>query len=202
LLLWVASNTLNVSIKPLTPWLKIGYFLSVIPYVFVSALDDHKTWRLVAESCFLTFWMAFIWTQRHSMFESLRPPGAEWYLPWKGARFSIPASTRILVRDLDEVTPWYKEKLGLCKVADNPLREADAATFRFKQDGNSIVLTTRGGLGTGKTPILFTKKIGKMRGVMMARGVNVGTIQRDRQGIQYFEIRDPEGNGIEIVEER
>jgi hypothetical protein len=41
-----------------------------------------------------------------------------------------------------------------------------------------------------------------MRDVMMARGVNVGSIERDRQGIQYFEIRDPEGNEIEVVEER
>jgi catechol 2,3-dioxygenase-like lactoylglutathione lyase family enzyme len=195
------TNTLNVSIKPLTPWLKIGYFLSVIPYVFVGALDDHKAWRLVAESCFYTFWMAFIWMQRHSMFESLRPPGAEWYLPWKGARFSIPASTRILVRNLDQVTPWYTEKLGLRKIAGNPLSESDT-TFRFKEDGHSIVLTTRGGFGTGTTPILFTRKIGKMRNVMMARGVDVGTIELDRQGIRYFDIRDPEGNEIEIVEER
>jgi predicted enzyme related to lactoylglutathione lyase len=202
LLLWIVTNALNVSIKPLAPWLKVSYFLSFIPFVLVDALGDHKTWRLVAQSFFYTFWMAFVWTQGHFMFESLRPLGAPWYFPWKGARFSIPASTRILVRDLDEVTPWYTEKLGLSRAPDNPLRESDAATFKFKQDGNSIVLTTRVGLGTGKTPILFTKKIGKMRDVMMARGVEVGMIERDRQGIRYFDIRDPEGNEIEVVEER
>jgi predicted enzyme related to lactoylglutathione lyase len=54
---------------------------------------------------------------------------------------------------------------------------------------------------TGRTPIFFTKKIGKMRDVMTARGVAVGSIERDRQGIQYFQIHDPEGNEIEVVQE-
>jgi hypothetical protein len=36
---------------------------------------------------------------------------------------------------------------------------------------------------------------------MAARGLNVGTVERDRQGILYFQIRDPEGNEIEVVEE-
>jgi catechol-2,3-dioxygenase len=121
-------------------------------------------------------------------------------LPWRGAKFSIPASTRILVRNIDSVTPWYLEKLGLRKLAVN--EGARVATLRFKEDGNSVVLTTGSGFQTGKTPILFTKNIGKMRDVMTARGVNPGAIERDRQGIHYFQIRDPEGNAIEVVEDR
>jgi hypothetical protein len=50
--------------------------------------------------------------------------------------------------------------------------------------------------------MLFTKKIAKMRDVVMARGVIAGTIERDRQGVRYFEIRDPEGNEIEVVEDQ
>lgn len=134
------------------------------------------------------------------MFESLRPPDAPSYFPWKGARFSIPASTRILVRNPGEVTAWYTEKLGLRKVASNSLSESDT-TFKFKEDGNSIVLTTRSGFGTEMTPMLYTKKIGKMRDVMMARGVEAGMMERDRQGIQHFQVLDPEGNEIEVVEE-
>jgi predicted enzyme related to lactoylglutathione lyase len=80
--------------------------------------------------------------------------------------------------------------------------EPSAAIFRFKADGNSIVLTTRSGFQTGRTPILFTKKIGRMRDVMSARGVDVGRVEQDRQGIRYFQIHDPEGNAIEVVEER
>jgi predicted enzyme related to lactoylglutathione lyase len=144
--------------------------------------------------------MAF-WIKRRYMFETLRGPGAKWYLPWSGAEFSVPTNTRILVQNIDSVTPWYAEKLGLRKVAENPRGEADIATLRFKADGNSIVLTTRRDFRTGGTPILFTRRIDKMRDVMAERGVNVGTIERDRQGIRYFEMHDPEGNEIEVVEE-
>jgi predicted enzyme related to lactoylglutathione lyase len=109
---------------------------------------------------------------------------------------------RILVRDIDSVTPWYVEKLGLRKLAAAPPAEPSAAIFRFKADGNSVILTTRDGSQTGKTPILFSKKIDRMRDVMSARGVDVGAIEQDRQGIHYFQIHDPEGNAIEVVEER
>jgi hypothetical protein len=202
LLLWVTVNTLDISIKPLTRWVKISYFFLFVPFALISLLDDHKTLRLIVKSCFYVSWMSFLWLQRHSMFESLLPPGAKWYFPWKAAPFSIQTGTRILVKNIDAVSPWYTEKLGLWKLSENPVKESDAATFKFKRDGNPIVLTTRGDFRTGKTPILFTKRIGKMRNVMMARGVNVGSIERDRQGIQYFEIRDPEGNEIEVVQER
>jgi predicted enzyme related to lactoylglutathione lyase len=36
---------------------------------------------------------------------------------------------------------------------------------------------------------------------MPARGAPVGAIERDRQATRYFQIRDPEGNEIEIVQE-
>jgi hypothetical protein len=36
----------------------------------------------------------------------------------------------------------------------------------------------------------------------MARGVQVGNVEQDRQGTHYFQVRDPEGNVIEVVEER
>jgi predicted enzyme related to lactoylglutathione lyase len=202
LLLWVAANTLDVSIRPLTRWLKVSYFLLFIPYTFVFMQDDHKSWRFLVQSCFYTCWAAFTWIQRHSILESLRPPGTKWYFPWKATPFSIQKGTRVLVRNIDAVSPWYTEKLGLRKLAESPIKEPEAAIFVFKRDGNPIVLTTRSDFRTGKTPILFTKKIGKMREVMSARGVSVGDIQFDRQGIRYFDIRDPEGNEIEVVEER
>jgi predicted enzyme related to lactoylglutathione lyase len=178
--------------------------LSFIPYVFVAALDGHndrKVWQLVAFSCFYTCWSVLMWAQRHSMSESLQRPGNQWYFPWKAVSFSIQTGARIFVKDIAAVSPWYTEKLGLRQLADSRMDEPNAVTFAFNRDGNPIVITTRDDFRTGKTPILFTKKIGKVRDVMMARGVEVGTILRDRQGIRYFEIRDPEGNEIEVVEE-
>ncbi|MGO8983202.1 MAG: VOC family protein [Terriglobales bacterium] len=137
------------------------------------------------------------------MFETLRSPNARWYSRWESAEFSVPApSLRILVRDIDAVSPWYIEKLGLRKLAAASPPEPSAAIFRFSAGGKSVILTARSGFQTGKTPILFAKKIGRMRDVLTARGVAAGMIERDRQGVHYFQIHDPEGNALEVVEER
>ena len=201
LALWVAADNLKVSLKPLTPWLGAGYVLFGIPYLFVL-MGGHKALRLAFGASFWACWGMILWIRRRYMFETLRAPKAKWYFPWNSAEFSIPApSVRVLVRDIDSVSPWYIEKLGLRKLAESPWGESGVATFRFKEDGNSVVLTTRAGLGTGKTPMLFTKKIGRIRDVLVARGVKVGAIEQDRQGIHYFQIRDPEGNLIEVIEE-
>jgi predicted enzyme related to lactoylglutathione lyase len=201
LLLWIVANTTKVTLKPLERWLWAGYFLLFIPYLLVEAMNGHKILRLAIGATSLTCWALAFWIRNHSMLETLRAPGTKWFLPGGAVTFSVPAGTRIPVRNIDSVSPWYVEKLGLYKSTADNLAESGAATFRFKEDGNPVVLTTRADLRPGKTPILFTKKIGRMRDVMAARGVNVGTIERDRQGIQHFEIRDPEGNEIEVVEE-
>jgi hypothetical protein len=50
----------------------------------------------------------------------------------------------------------------------------------------------------GETPMLLTSHILKAKDYLSSRGVNVGEIQRDRQGTRFFEMRDSEGNVIEI----
>jgi catechol 2,3-dioxygenase-like lactoylglutathione lyase family enzyme len=202
LLLWVAASTLKGSFKPMRPWLLAAYVVFWTLYTVVFLMDGHKVARMALFAAAYSCCGMAIVIQRHYMFETLRAPGAKWYFPWKSSPFSVQAGTRILVKNIAAVSPWYTEKLGLRKLAESPIKEPEAAIFVFKRDGKPIVLTTRSDFRTGKTPILFTKKIGKMRDVMMARGVEVGNIERDRQGIQYFEIRDPEGNEIEVVEER
>ncbi len=205
LTLWIVAQNPKVSLKPLRPWLVAGTILFFIPCVFLDASPTvgNRTLRLVVQAAFFTCLCVEGWLQRRYMFETLCSPKAKWYSKWRSAEFSVPApSLRILVRDIDFVTPWYAEKLGLRKLAEASPEEPSAAIFRFKADGNSIILTTRSGFQTGKTPILFAKKIGRMKDVLSARGVAVGAIEQDRQGIHYFQIRDPEGNAIEVVEER
>lgn len=201
--LWVAANTLEKSLKPLIPWLWAGYALCIVPYLFLDLgmAGRHKTLRLISGIVAWSCYSAAAWIKRRYMFETMRAPGAKWYWPWTAATFSVPTSTRIVVRDIDSVAPWYVDKLGLRKLAENPWGEMGVATLRFKEDGNSIILTTRGDFRTRKTPIFFTKKIRKMRDVMAARGAHVGIIEQDRQGTRYFQVRDPEGNEIEIVQE-
>jgi hypothetical protein len=49
--------------------------------------------------------------------------------------------------------------------------------------------------------MLYASNLKKAREFLSARAVNVGNIQQDRQGTHYFQMRDPEGNVIEICEE-
>ena len=121
-------------------------------------------------------------------------------MPWSSASFSIPKRMTICVRDINSVSPWYTSKLGLRKLAENPYGESGTASYSFKDDGNEVVLTTKTGFGTYATPMLFTKKINKMKDVLTARGVEVGPIERDGSGAQFFEMHDPEGNVIEVVQ--
>jgi hypothetical protein len=48
---------------------------------------------------------------------------------------------------------------------------------------------------------LYTRKIERVRDVLTARGVGVSEVRKDYQGTRYFEIRDIEGNLVEISEE-
>jgi hypothetical protein len=204
LALWVAVNTSNLSLKPLTPWLLAAYGVFAVPYflLFDPVSGGHKVLRLVTGAAFWTCWLLSMWIKARYNSEVLRAPGAKWFLPWNAAAFSIPANLRIHVRNIDSVSPWYVEKLGLHKMAAGLSEDSGSAVFRFKEDGKLVTLTTSGAAATTPTPILFTKKIGKIRSVLMARGVDAGAIDRDRQGIHYFEIHDPEGNVVEVVEEQ
>ena len=202
LTLWAVARFGRVALKRLTPWLKGSLLLLMPPYLILDAVAEHKLLRFGVGVALYTFWIALIWIQRHSKFETLRAPATKWYARFKSAEFSIPTTVRIVVQDVNSVSPWYIDKLGLKRLAKNPWGEG-VATYRFKEDGNSIILTTKRGFWAGKTPILFTKKIRKMRDVLEARGVeSLGSIERDRQGTAYFDIHDPEGNTIEVVEER
>ncbi len=199
--LWAIAQYGRVSLKPLTPWLTAGMILSFPVFIALDASDSHKSLRLVAEAVFYTCLVGATWIQRRSMFETLRGPAHKWYIPWSSARFSIPQNARIVVRDVDSAAQWYVDKLGLRKAVEASSAESGAMTYKFKEDGKSITLTTKLSYRTERPLILFTKKMGRMQGILSERGVSVGPIERDRQGTRYFEIHDPEGNAIEVVEE-
>jgi predicted enzyme related to lactoylglutathione lyase len=198
--LWITVNTVKKSFKPWIPWLFGGYAIFLFGYFVLGPLDgQHKTACLVFGMGMWTFYVAAGWLKRRYQFEIMDSPRGRWYFPWTRAEFSVPDDTHILVRNLESVAPWYGEKLGLRKATEQ--HDPANVKFKFKEDGKSVVLTTSSGFRTGKTPIFFTKKIGRMRKIMLERGVDVRAIEKDRQGISYFGIRDPEGNEIEIVQE-
>lgn len=199
--LWAIAQYGRVPLKPLTPWLWAGMVLFLPAYVVLDVMEGHKALRLGAGAIVYTCWMSLLWIEKRYMFETLRGPSAKWYTPRSSATFSIPQNARISVRDIDSVAPWYVQKLGLRKLAGNSPAESGVTTYKFKEDGKSITLTTKTNR-TDQTLILFTKKISRMKGVLSARGIDVGPIEQDRQGTCYFEIHDPEGNTIAVVEEQ
>ena len=198
---WAIARCGKVSLKPVIPWLAAASCIFGPAYFLLDVASSHKALSFVLGMIFWTCCVMLSSIKNWYRFETLRAPHTKWYVPWHSAKFSIPRNLRILVRDVNAVSPWYVEKLGLRKLAESPEGESSAATYKFKEGGNSVVLSTRGNFETGKTPILFTKKIRKIKDVLGARGVGVGTIEQDRQGIRYFQIHDPEGNVIEVVEE-
>jgi hypothetical protein len=206
LLAWVAINTLTASLKPLVPWLWGGCAVFFILYYTsdptLGLRKDTRVVHLVSGAIAWTCWGIAVLLQRRFLFEKLRAPGGKWYFPWDVVGFSIPNDTRVLVTNIDSVSPWYVRTLGLRKLVGKEPVSSSEARFCYKIDGRSIVLTTRRDFRTNKTPILFTKKIGKMKDVLTQRGASPGDVMQDRQGIRYFEISDPEGNKIEVVEDR
>jgi predicted enzyme related to lactoylglutathione lyase len=189
------------SFKPWIPWLFASYGIFLLGYLFVGILDGHKIARLILGSGTWTLYAAAGWLRHRYQFEIMDAPRGRWYLPWTRAEFSVPDDTHILVRNPESVALWYAGKLGLSKAAERESYDPASVKFKFKEDGKSVVLTTRSGFRTDKTPIFFTKKIERMRRIMLERGVDVPSIAKDRQGISYFQIHDPEGNEIEIVQE-
>jgi catechol 2,3-dioxygenase-like lactoylglutathione lyase family enzyme len=115
---------------------------------------------------------------------------------------TIADSFYIGVLDLAAATAWYIEKLGLQEVSvemDDP--EGCAALGFSKNDETAICLGPRGKPTDGTTPMLYASNVKKAREALSSQSVNVGDIQQDRQGTPYFEIRDLEGNLIEVSEE-
>jgi hypothetical protein len=115
---------------------------------------------------------------------------------------TIADSFYIGVMDVAASTSWYVEKLGLQKApveTDDP--EGCVGLGFSKKDQTFITLGPRGRPTDGTTPMLYASNIRKAREVLGSRGVNVGDVQKDRQGTHYFEMRDLEGNVIEVSEE-
>lgn len=115
---------------------------------------------------------------------------------------AIADSFYIGVLDLTAAATWYIEKLGLQKV---PVKMDDAegcvALGFSKKDQAAIALGPRSKPQDGMTPMLYASNVKQARDFLSSRGVNVGDIQQDRQGTHYFEMRDLEGNLIEVSEE-
>jgi catechol 2,3-dioxygenase-like lactoylglutathione lyase family enzyme len=115
---------------------------------------------------------------------------------------TIADSFYIGVGDIAAARTWYIDKLGLQVVSVDLDEPEGCITLGFsKNDQISIVLGPRQVERDQSTPMLYTSNPKKTREILIGKGVCVGELNRDRQGTDYFEIRDLEGNAIEISSE-
>jgi catechol 2,3-dioxygenase-like lactoylglutathione lyase family enzyme len=105
------------------------------------------------------------------------------------------------VQNLAAAVAWYKEKLGMHEITFEHDDGEDCIALGFADDPCASLLLTAGVPTDEPNPVLFTSNINKARDLLSSRGVNAGEIQPDRAGTRYFEMRDLEGNMIEVSEE-
>lgn len=107
----------------------------------------------------------------------------------------------IPVRDLASATAWYIEKFGLREIEiemDNP---EGCIALGFGKDEYAFTLGPPGGSSGELTPRLSASNLKKAHALLASRGVSPGEIQQDRQGTHFFNLRDLEGNEIEVCQE-
>lgn len=109
--------------------------------------------------------------------------------------------------DVDAAKRWWIESFESkqVKVPEN-WDDSSPSDVALKLPGSpepTILLREKGAAGSEALttrPILFTSKVKKAHEQLLERGAAPGPIQ-DGGGTQFFEVRDLEGNVIEICKE-
>lgn len=105
-------------------------------------------------------------------------------------------SIYVMVRDQAAAVSWYKETFGL-RESPEPIDE-EIGDIQLQSANEDLVVIMGAQPGPDETPMLRARNLVKAREWLIARTVKVSEIQTDRQGTQYFEMRDPADNMIEI----
>jgi hypothetical protein len=95
---------------------------------------------------------------------------------------------------------WYKEKLGLREIDVEMDASEGCVALGFSHDEYIVALGPTGKATEELGPILLTKNINQAPDYVSSRAASVGPMERDAQGTPYFEIRDLDGNVIEVCE--
>src|SRR5882757_4860870 len=112
--------------------------------------------------------------------------------------YSSGSPNYIGVADIAAATAWYIDKLGLRKIDVEQDDCEDCVALGFAKDDYALCLGPLGHSNEEFTHMLNSSNLKKTREFLISRGVNVTEIRQDRQRTHYFEMRDLEGNLIEI----
>ena len=123
---------------------------------------------------------------------------------WTKKMFSSEGDVVVDVRDVVAAQQWYSEKLGLSYSS----AEVEEASLELGYSADSVVVylaeivgNARPNESLGRPPIMFARKLADAHEYLSTRGVDVGLIQSDSGGNQFFRFRDLEGNELEVCQE-
>ncbi len=191
--IYLVAELTHFSLKPFKP------ALTVLCWIFWGANligeVTERPWRLISLVAYSALTLVLAWINRRYLFESNQKPARS-----LASVLSVPQPTYVAVKDVSATSPWYIEKFGLRKLAATEETRPDGVTLQFTAESSPIILVPRDPASPQKTPIFFTRSIGKARDRLMSQGVSVGVVQRDRQGTSFFELFDNEGNQLEVCE--
>lgn len=190
---WFLNKYGGVSLKPLKPWLVITCWLlwgvGIIPFL------AGKRWGGIMVLAYNGASLLLGWVKRSYLFESdLKPSDS------LASLIMVSQPTYVAVRNANALWSWYSEKFGLRKLAANDESSNDIVKLQFDEKTHPIILLPRDPASPRPAPVLFTRRIGKLRDKLIFRGVNAGPVQQDRQGTRFFEVFDAEGNTLEFSE--
>lgn len=125
---------------------------------------------------------------------------------WNKKIFSPTEGIAIGVINFEAARQWYKEKLGLSYSTSCAEAEEGSIVLGYSDDDLQVYLceitgTERPDVRPGHPPILFAKKLEAAHEYLSSRGVDVGPVQSDSGGNQFFRFRDLEDNEVEVCEE-
>jgi catechol 2,3-dioxygenase-like lactoylglutathione lyase family enzyme len=106
------------------------------------------------------------------------------------------------VRDLDAAARWYAQTFG-CKFAEiqDDEGQRNIRLYFDEEDIEAFQLAPLTYPSNDLPPIIFTGNAAKANEHLNRKNIIVYPVQRDDQGTKFFEIRDCDGNALEISEE-
>jgi len=103
------------------------------------------------------------------------------------------------VRDLDAAARWYAHTFG-CHFSESIDDGERTIRLYFQEADESLILGPTTYPTDDTPPVIYTSNAAKANIELSRKSVIVDPVQRDRQGTNFFEIRDCDGNVLEISE--
>lgn len=192
-LLFILAEYGNVPLKALKPWLIApGWALWAAGFFGVIR---NRRWQFALFSGYFATGLVLGWINKRYLFVSSVKPTRS-----MASVLTVPQATYISVGDVSTASPWYIEKFGLRELSPTEEIGPGDVALKFNESTYPVVLIPRDPAKSRSVPVFLTRNIVKARSRIIAVGINTGPLQRDRQGTQFFELLDGEGNTLEVCE--